>query len=219
MLSNQNCISPVITVNKSENQKKKVQINPYNQYSLTNNSKLMFNTQKNRRASAVGNWTMSSEGTFFSMTKATTMNTTQNGFNVLIIDDEPSYKDIYKRMLNKFSVKNLSISYYPDGINVVELFLSRELSSFDLIIMDNNMNNMNGTDVINLILWMKNNGIASNYYQSEYTILSRIYISSAEVNPDIIKEKLDEQNCVEITGKQVEKAEMEKILRKLGGVK
>ena len=95
------------------------------------------------------------------------------------------------------NIKNLSISYYPDGINVVELFLSRELSSFDLIIMDNNMNNMNGTDgtdVINLILWMKNNGIASNYYQSEYTILSRIYISSAEVNPDIIKEKLDEQN-------------------------
>ena len=66
---------------------------------------------------------------------------------------------------------------------------------------------------------MKNNGIASNYYQSEYTILSRIYISSAEVNPDIIKEKLDEQNCAEITGKPVEKAEMEKILRKLGGVK
>ena len=92
------------------------------------------------------------------------------------------------------NIKNLSISYYPDGINVVELFLSRELSLFDLIIMDNNMNNMNGTDVINLILWMKNNGIASNYYQSEYTILSRIYISSAEVNPDIIKEKLDEQN-------------------------
>lgn len=108
------------------------------------------------------------------------------------------------------NIKNLSISYYPDGINVVELFLSRELSSFDLIIMDNNMNNMNGTDVINLILWMKNNGIASNYYQSEYTILSRIYISSAEVNPDIIKEKLDEQNCVEITGEPVEKAEMEK---------
>ena len=117
------------------------------------------------------------------------------------------------------NIKNLSISYYPDGINVVELFLSQELSSFDLIIMDNNMNNMNGTDVINLILWMKNNGIASNYYQSEYTILSRIYISSAEVNPDIIKEKLDEQNCVEITGKPVEKAEMGKILGKLGGVK
>lgn len=176
----------------------------------------MFNTKKNRRASAVGNWTMSSEGTFFNMTKSTTMNTTQNGFSVLIIDDEPSYKDIYKRMLNKFSVKNLSISYYPDGINVVELFFSRDLSSFDLIIMDNNMN---GTDVVNLILWMKNNGIASNYYQSEYTILSRIYISSAEVNPDIIKEKLDEQNCVEITGKPVEKGEMEKILRKFGGIK
>ena len=104
----------------------------------------MFNTKKNRHASAVGNWTMRSEGTFFKMTKSTTMNTTQNGFSVLIIDDEPSYKDIYKRMLNKFSVKNLSISYYPDGINVVELFFSRELSSFDLIIMDNNMNNMNG---------------------------------------------------------------------------
>ena len=80
------------------------------------------------------------------------------------------------------------------------------------------MNDMNGTDAINIILYMREKGIAERYYQSEYNILSRILISSNE-EVEAIQVKLREPNSVEITGKPIGKREMEKLLRKYGGIK
>ena len=79
------------------------------------------------------------------------------------------------------------------------------------------MNDMNGTDAINIILYMREKGIAERYYQSEYNILSRILISSNE-EVEAIQVKLREPNSVEITGKPINKREMEKLLRKYGGI-
>lgn len=137
-------------------------------------------------------------------------------FSILIVDDENLCQKSTNRIINSFGLRNITVEFLNDGYEFLIKFWNKEILDYDLIIMDNHMNLIDGTDVINLILFMKENNIGINC-NFDYNILYRLWICSADTYS--IQNKLFKKEIVNIVGKPVTRVEMEKILRKYGAIK
>ena len=68
--------------------------------------------------------------------------TEDNSFNILVVDDEPSYRKAMKRLLNR---DGHSVTLAEDGIDGLRILEKKE---FDMVLTDINMPNMNGWEFL-----------------------------------------------------------------------
>lgn len=65
-----------------------------------------------------------------------------NSFNILVVDDEPSYRKAMKRLLKR---DGHSVTLAEDGIDGLRILEKKE---FDMVLTDINMPNMNGWEFL-----------------------------------------------------------------------
>ena len=68
--------------------------------------------------------------------------TESNSFNILVVDDEPSYRKAMKRLLN---TDGHNVTLAEDGIDGLRILEKKE---FDMVLTDINMPNMNGWEFL-----------------------------------------------------------------------
>lgn len=68
--------------------------------------------------------------------------TESNIFNILVVDDEPSYRKAMKRLLN---TDGHNVTLAEDGIDGLRILQKKE---FDMVLTDINMPNMNGWEFL-----------------------------------------------------------------------
>ena len=68
--------------------------------------------------------------------------TESNRFNILVVDDEPSYRTTMKRLLN---VDGHTVTLAEDGIDGLRILKNEQ---FDMVLTDINMPNMNGWEFL-----------------------------------------------------------------------
>ncbi|MCH8271752.1 MAG: response regulator [Candidatus Marinimicrobia bacterium] len=68
--------------------------------------------------------------------------TESNIFNILVVDDEPSYRKVMKRLLN---TDGHNVTLAEDGIDGLRILQKKE---FDMVLTDINMPNMNGWEFL-----------------------------------------------------------------------
>ena len=68
--------------------------------------------------------------------------TESNSFNILVVDDEPSYRKAMKRLLN---TDGHNVTLAEDGIDGLRILEKKE---FDIVLTDINMPNMNGWEFL-----------------------------------------------------------------------
>lgn len=68
--------------------------------------------------------------------------TESNIFNILVVDDEPSYRKTMKRLLN---TDGHNVTLAEDGIDGLRILQKKE---FDMVLTDINMPNMNGWEFL-----------------------------------------------------------------------
>lgn len=159
---------------------------------------------------------VSEQQTIFSQHLKTFLKCGTKAFSILIVDDEYLCQKSAYRIINSFGLRNVTVEFLSDGYEFLMKFWNKEVLDYDLIIMDNRMNLIDGTDVINLILFMKENNIGINC-NFDYNILYRLWICSADT--DCIQHKLLKKEVVNTVGKPVTRIEMEKILKKYGAIR
>ena len=134
--------------------------------------------------------------------------------SVLLVDDDENFQRAHKRLLENLGVDDI-VSIY-DGIDLMMMFLRNELSSFDLIILDNFMTYLHGTDVAKIIKYMKDNEMGRKCF--DFSVLNKIYISTGA--QDIAMSSLEQFESVDFLAKPISKNDMEGIIRKVtAGVK
>ena len=69
-------------------------------------------------------------------------NTEGNIYNILVVDDEPSYRKAMKRLLNR---DGHSVTLAEDGVDGLRILENKE---FDMVLTDINMPNMNGWEFL-----------------------------------------------------------------------
>ena len=65
-----------------------------------------------------------------------------SSFNILVVDDEPSYRKAMKRLLSR---DGHSVTLAEDGIDGLRILENKE---FDMVLTDINMPNMNGWEFL-----------------------------------------------------------------------
>ncbi len=65
-----------------------------------------------------------------------------NSYNILVVDDEPSYRKTIKRLLKR---EGHSVTLAEDGIDGLRILENKE---FDMVLTDINMPNMNGWEFL-----------------------------------------------------------------------
>ena len=68
--------------------------------------------------------------------------TESSSFNILVVDDEPSFRKIMKRLLN---VDGHRVTLAEDGVDGLRILENKE---FDMVMTDINMPNMNGWEFL-----------------------------------------------------------------------
>ena len=68
--------------------------------------------------------------------------TESNSFNILVVDDEPSYRKAMKRLLN---TDGHNVTLAEDGIDGLRILEKKE---FEMVLTDINMPNMNGWEFL-----------------------------------------------------------------------
>ena len=135
--------------------------------------------------------------------------------SVLLVDDDENFQRAHKRLLEKLNIDEV-VSVY-DGIDLMMMFLRNELTSFDLIILDNFMTYLHGTEVVKIIKFMKDSEMGSKG-GFDFTVLNKIFISTGA--QDIAMSSLEQFDTVDFIAKPICKNDMENIIRKvLAGVK
>ena len=140
----------------------------------------------------------------------------QNCFSVLIIDDDKLCQSSLCRIINEFNINNIYIEYLYDGIEFLIRFLTNDISSFNLIIMDNHMRRMDGIDAVNMISLMKANDIGEKCRFDYNTIFSKLWIYSADA--DEVINGLMNKESVGIISKPATKSDISNVLRKAGAI-
>lgn len=126
---------------------------------------------------------------------------------ILIVDDEEPIRKSLKRLITEYS-KTVTIEEGNDGLDVLHMFLNRETSSFEWIIIDNEMTYLNGIDLVTIIEFFCSN----NFFQKctlDTTILRRLVISTG--NEDSVKYKLTNQN-IRVQSKPIDKEFLKELL-------
>ena len=72
----------------------------------------------------------------------TIKDTKEKGYNILIVDDEPSYRKVMKRLLIKDGHSVMAAVDGQDGLRILEDM------NFDLVLTDIDMPNMNGWEFL-----------------------------------------------------------------------
>lgn len=138
----------------------------------------------------------------------------QKGFSVLIIDDEKLCQNSLSRIINELNIKNIYIDYLYDGVEFLIRFLSNDISSYNLIIMDNHMRRIDGVEAINMISLMKEFNIGTKCRFDYNNILSKLWIYSAD--SDDVLNGLVNKESVGILSKPATKNDISNVLQKAG---
>ena len=91
------------------------------------------------------------------------------------------------------------------------MFLKSELNNYDVIIMDNFMTYVDGTEAVRIIKYMKDMGVGKKKI-FDYTILQKIHIATSA--QDLAMSWLEQMDCIEFVEKPISKEAMIKILKK-----
>lgn len=127
--------------------------------------------------------------------------------SILLVDDEEAIRKSLKRLISEYS-KTVTIEEASDGLDVLHMFLNRETSSFEWIIIDNEMTYLNGTDLVTILEFF----CSHNFFQKctlDTTILRRLVISTG--NENNVRYKLTNQN-IRIQSKPIDKAFLKELL-------
>lgn len=130
--------------------------------------------------------------------------------SVLLVDDDDNFQRAHKRLLENMGVDDV-VSIY-DGVDLMMMFLRNEVSAFDLIILDNFMTCLHGTEVARLIKYMKDNEMGGKG-GFDFSILNKIFISTGA--QDIAMSSLEQFDTVDFVAKPICKSDMENIIKKV----
>ena len=128
---------------------------------------------------------------------------------VLVVDDDENFQKSYKRVIENLGVDD--VTCINDGLDLLMMFLKSELNNYDVIIMDNFMTYVDGTEAVRIIKYMKDMGVGKKKI-FDYTILQKIHIATSA--QDLAMSCLEQMDCIEFVEKPISKEAMIKILKK-----
>ena len=122
------------------------------------------------------------------------MNTMSKVIDVLVVDDEQGYRDLFTFMLEPMGIQ---VTCVTNGLEALEKVKEKV---FDLILMDVHMPELNGIEALKRIKSMLPE--------------QRVVIFSSSSDPEFNKEKEAHKIGVECLFKPVDASEIERVLKK-----
>ena len=133
----------------------------------------------------------------------------KKNLTVLVVDDDENFQRSHKRVIENLGVDD--VTCINDGLDLLMMFLKGELNNYDVIIMDNFMTYVDGTEAVRIIKTMKDMGIGKKKI-FDYTVLQKIHIATSA--QDLAMSCLEQLDCIEFVEKPISKEAMVKILKK-----
>ena len=134
---------------------------------------------------------------------------TNSNYDIIVIDDQRFIRDslvnIIKNVIKKLETPNVEIIEGSDGIDLLNHIRLDHSHKIKCIFIDENMQYLNGTDVIKILRKLENNGKIQNY--------NVVSITAFEDNET--KERILNSGANSIISKPCTKSDITKILKKL----